>query len=166
MSFIDLMSSNIWTEADITRRTEAMIRSKFSVEQELIINRKLQGAALGQYILSDAEKQEIAEFQADVFEAQQAGDKARADMILLNEILQVEPAYQRLQKKVIEPILDESEQIINQEEIDRDIEERARAEETLVGVSEEARDWLVKRNPVVEEAIEEVIQESSDRESD
>ena len=54
----------------------------------------------------------------------------------------------------------------NQEEIDRDIEERARAEETLVEVSEEVRDWLVKRNPVVEEVIEEVIQESSDRESD
>ena len=166
MSFIDLMSSNIWTDADIIRRTEAMIRSKFSVEQELIINRKLQGAALGQYILSDVEKQEIAEFQSLVFEAQQAGDKARADMFLLNEIFRVEPAYQRLQKKVIEPILDESEQIINQEEIDRDIEERVRAEETLVGVSEEVRDWVVKRNPVVEEAIEEVIQESSDRESD
>lgn len=147
MSFIDLMASDVWTDADITRRTEAMVRSRFTEAAELIINRKVQGAALGQYRLTPAEQAEVTAFNAVVFEARQAGEAARADMALLREVLAAEPAYRRLKQPAVAPELDEEGAAINQEALDADAAERAKAQAAMNSVSMPGLELLALRNP-------------------
>lgn len=159
MSFINLMASDVWTDADITRRTEAMVRSRFTEAAELIINRKLQGAALGQYQLSLEEQAEVAAFNEVVFAARQAGDAARADMVTLNEVLAVEPAFLRLRQPELEPELGEDGQVINQDALDQDAADRLAAQSLVEGVSVQVLDLLMQRNPprpepeVIEEPV-------------
>lgn len=93
MSFVDLMKDDVWTEADITRRTEALVRSEFSVDQETILNRKLQGALSGQYQLSTSDQQDLARFSQVTLAAQQAGTEARASVALLNEAMEIEALW-------------------------------------------------------------------------
>ena len=157
MSFINLMASDVWTEADIIRRTEAMVRSKFTEAAELIINRKLQGAALGQYQLSLEEQAEVAAFNETVFAARQAGDAARADMAVLNEVLTVEPAFLRLRQPELEPELGEDGQVINQDALDQDAADRMAAQSLVEGASVQVLDLLIQRNPLPPEP--EVIEE-------
>lgn len=158
MSFINLMASDVWTDADITRRTEAMVRSRFTEAAELIINRKLQGAALGQYQLSLEEQAEVAAFNEVVFEARQAGDAARADMAVLNEVLTVEPAFLRLRQPELEPELGEDGQVINQDALDQDAADRLAAQSLVEGSSVQVLDLLMQRNPPQPEP--EVIEET------
>lgn len=101
MSFIDLMADHRWSEADILNRTEAMVRGAFPAEAEQILNRKLQGAAMG-FPLSEADQIELAQFQAAVLDAQTAGHLARADMALLEGALALEAAQARLALPAIE----------------------------------------------------------------
>lgn len=89
MSFINLMADDVWSEADIVNRTEAMVRSKFSAQEEVILNRKVLGASMN-FTLSPADQAEVGEFQATVLAAQFAGQEARADMALLNAVLAFE----------------------------------------------------------------------------
>ena len=158
MSFIDLMASDVWTDADITRRTEAMVRSQFTETAELIINRKVQGAALGQYQLSLDEQAEVAAFNAVVFEARQAGEAARADMALLREVLAAEPAYLRLRRQTVAPVLDEEGAVINQEALDVDAAERAEAQAAMDSVSMPCLELLALRNPEPEPAAETTLE--------
>ena len=146
-SFVNLMASDVWSEADISRRTEAMVRQHFSADAETIINRKLQGVAMGQYHLSSSEKDEIARFRRVVFEAKQAGDQARADMALLHEVLDAEPTYLRLRQPVVEPEVDEAGAVVNQVALDQDAAEREAAERMMETVSMPALELLVLRNP-------------------
>lgn len=155
-SFVNLLANDIWSDADITRRTEAMIRSHFSETQELILQRKIAGAQSGQYILTNEDKNDIARFQQVVLEAQQAGIDARQDMILLNEILIVEKSYQRLRLPLVEPIYENNDAIAtNQIDIDRDILERAEAQSVVDLASSEIMDWVIKRNPEPEISLSE-----------
>lgn len=158
MSFINLMASDVWTDADITRRTEAMVRQYFSADAEMIINRKLQGAALGQYALSAEEMAEVARFNEVVFEARAAGDAARADMAVLNEVLTVEPAFLRLRQPELEPELGEDGQVINQDALDQDAADRMAAQSLVEGSSVQVLDLLMQRNPPPPEP--EVIEET------
>lgn len=157
MSFINLMASDVWSDADITRRTEAMVRSRFPESAELIINRKLQGAALGQYQLSLEEQAEVDAFNEVVFAARQAGDAARADMAVLNEVLTVEPAFLRLRQPELEPELGEGGQVINQDALDQDAADRMAAQALVEGASVQVLDLLMQRNPPQPEP--EVIEE-------
>lgn len=95
-SFINLMADDIWSEADIIRRTEAMIRSEFSLEVETILNRKVSGMALGIYQPTVEEQIEIGRYQAAAQQAQAAGNAARADMALLHRVFVLESADRRL----------------------------------------------------------------------
>ena len=158
MSFVDLMASDVWTDADITRRTEAMVRSRFTEAAELVINRKLQGAALGQYRLTPAEQAEVAAFNATVFDARQAGEAARADMALLREVLAAEPAYLRLRRQTVAPALDEEGAVINQEALDADAAERAEAQAAMDSVSTPGLELLALRNPEPEPAAETTLE--------
>ncbi len=135
MSFIDLMANDVWSEADIIRRTEAMIRSEFPAEVETILNRKITGAALGQYVLSQAEMIEVGRYKAVAEAAQIEGAAARADMALLAKVLAYEAALRRL----AEPEVPEDE----------------RAElQTVVDAAEPAViDLYGLRNPQVHEAL-------------
>lgn len=105
-SFVDLMGRAVWSEEDIVRRTEAMLRGEFSLEQELILNRKLKGVENGVYVLTPGEAQELAAFQAASFRAQTEGFYARYDMARLRLALDVEEAERRLALPQVESVED------------------------------------------------------------
>ena len=140
------MGNTIWSEQDIVGKTEAMIRSEFSQTDETIMNRKFVGSLTGQYTLSAEEKQQIERFNTVVVASQKEGYAARKDMQLLSKVLVAEPAYQRIQLPMIEQIIEDGI-IINQEDIDRDMEERAAAHEIFNSADNETKDLIYKRNP-------------------
>ena len=134
MSFIDLMANDIWSDADITNRTEAMLRSQFSLIDEQVLNRKISGAALGSYVLTDADQQEIEAFGAAALAAQQAGIEARADMALLRQVFALEAAHRRL---ALPPVEDD----------ESDAAERAEAQAVIDAATPEAAALYEQRNP-------------------
>ena len=118
-SFINLLGSDVWSEADIVNRTESMLRSEVSVAAEGILNRKIQGAMLGQYTLSLQEQAEIGHFAQITAMAQQAGEAARADMALLRNTLMLEAAQRRLlQPEAIDDAADALARLAAQATID------------------------------------------------
>jgi hypothetical protein len=146
MSFVDLMGNDIWSDADITRKTEAIIRSQFSEDDERILNRKITGLLIGQYNLTESEQEELARFQQIVFLAQSEGNDARNDMALLKAVLPVDQAYKRLQRAEVLPIM-EDETVINQTEITNDSMERSEAQFVVDNASEEIMALVLQRNP-------------------
>lgn len=138
MSFIDLMANDIWSDADITRRTESMIRSEFSLDDETILNRKVLGISLGTYTPNEKDLADIEKYNAVAVAAQLEGVEARKDMALLLQVFPLEEAQRRLDKMslqyawdrlqlpVIEPVY-ENDIIINQEKIEKDNLERNEA---------------------------------------
>lgn len=153
MSFINLFSNEIWSDQDITNRTEAMVRSVVSLQDELVLNRKIQGANLGQYTLTQDDQAQMELLAQAGFNAQQEGINARNDMKLLLKVLEYEKAKNRLSLSIIEPILDEENNIINQEEIDNDTQERSSAQFVIDKSDQETVDLYNLRNPVVETNI-------------
>jgi hypothetical protein len=140
-SFINLMTNDIWSDADITRRTEAMIRSEFSLDAETILNRKVIGISIGTYTPTAEDQAEIARYDQVAKAAQAAGVAARADMALLIQVFPLEDAkwrlerpglqasWDRLQLPVVEPIIDEETgEVTNQAEVDQDAAERVAAQ--------------------------------------
>lgn len=146
MSFVDLMSNDVWSEADILRRTEAIVRSQFTDEQERILNRKITGVILGKYTLSEAEMQELTNFQTIVFLAQQAGLDATTDMDLLLRTFPVESAFHRLKNPQIKHIVEDGD-VINKDEINTDIIERITAQEIIDNAGRDVKDLIALRNP-------------------
>ncbi len=96
MSFIDLQGDVVWSEADITARTEAMVHAEFSVQEETILNRKVTGTVLGQWQMTPQEQGDLMRYAAVCLQAKQAGAEARADNALLRQALAVEAALRRL----------------------------------------------------------------------
>lgn len=151
-----MMANDVWSDADITNRTEAMVRAVVPVAEELVLNRKIQGAALMQYTLTPEDEAQIALLAQAGFAAQQEGIAARHDMLVLREVFEVEKAEQRLSLPVVEPILDEEGNVTNQAEIDADAVERAAAQERIDVADDEVMGWVeARRPPVVEEPEEE-----------
>lgn len=147
MSFIDMMANDVWSDADITNRTEAMVRAAVPVAEELVLNRKIQGAALGEYTLTAEDQAQMAVLAQAGLEAQQEGIAARHDMLVLREVFEVEKAEQRLSLPVVEPILDEEGNVTNQAEIDADAAERAAAQERIDVADDEVMGWVEARRP-------------------
>lgn len=145
MSFINLMANDIWSDADITRRTESMIRTEFSQEAETILNRKVLGMALGTYQPTPADQLDIARYDAAAKAAQAAGLAARADMALLMDVFAMEAAQQALGR----PQLPDD---ASDEEKAADAAERAAAQGVLDGASAEAKALYDRRNPIMEVA--------------
>lgn len=90
MSFINLMGNDRWTEKDIVNRTEAMVRGVISAEDEVILNRKITGVILGQWVMSNEDMALQMRFSEILAQAHQEGIDARNDMRLLEEVLQIE----------------------------------------------------------------------------
>lgn len=153
MSFIDLMSHTIFTESDILKRTESMIRTYYSREQENILNRKMTGVMTGTYTLSESESMEIQDFSIKIMQARQVNIKATADNELLKKIIEVEKSYLRSISPVIEEILEE-DVVTNSVEIAIDLEERSLAQSVVDNASGDVMDWVHLRNPVVEVEVE------------
>lgn len=133
MSFIDLMANDVWTEAAIKARLHAEIRSEVSADQEAEINRALQGAGLGVYQLTVADRQLIGRFKGVVDRVTALGVKARADAALLVQVLAVEAAQRRLAQPVVDT--------------EADTAERAEAQAVVDAATPEALALLALRNP-------------------
>jgi hypothetical protein len=160
MSFINMLANDVWTEAEIVNRTEAMVRSRVSLADELVLNRKIEGARAGQYTLSLEDEAQMAELAAAGMEAQMAGIAARTDMLTLLEVFEVEAAEKRLALPVVEPLFDDEFNIVNQAEVDADNAERAIAQERIDAADEEVMTWVEARRPTPEpeEPTDEVIE--------
>ena len=130
MSFVDLMANDVWSDADITRRTESMIRAEFSAEAETILNRKVSGMVLGIYAPTEAEMIEMGRYQMAVEAARIAGVEARADMVLLSAVMALEEAQR---------VLDNA---------DADETAIATAAETLAAAGDEALALLDRRRAI------------------
>jgi hypothetical protein len=131
MSFVDLMGNDVWTEADILNRTEAMVREHVSATEETILNRKVSAAGMGIYQLTAEDRAAIGAFAQATHAAQLAGIEARADMALLSGAMAVETAYARLLipavdvtvtdaegNEVPNPVKDQAERVAAQAVID------------------------------------------------
>lgn len=139
--FVNLMASDIWSEADITNRTEALIASEFSPTAVAILNRKATGAALGQYQLSAEDAAEIARYAEVSERALEMGKQAMEDMALLQEVLDVEKAMRRLEQ----PLADAEAE--DQAAIDGDLAERSVAQAVVDAASPAALALILLRNP-------------------
>lgn len=155
MSFIDMYSNDIWTDVDITNRTEAMVRAVIPLQDELVLNRKIQGANLGEYTLTEKDQSDILKLKEIGFLAQLEGIAARNDMALLLKVLEYEKAKRRLDVPVIKAVTDEDGNIINQNEIDLDLTERSTLTPIIDNANEAVINWYNLRNPVIEEEITE-----------
>lgn len=147
-SFIDLMQSYVWSEADIKARLHAEIRSEISEMQETEINRALQGAALGVYRLTPQEMQAVQKFKQVTDRVTALGVQARADMKLLNEVLAAEPSYRRLQLPEVLPDVDSNGIINNSLEVNADVAERQEAKAIVDNLGADVLALLELRNPV------------------
>lgn len=131
MSFIDLKSNDVWSDADILRRTESMIRSEFSLEEETILNRKALGSALGTYQLTEEEQYEMVRYTAVAENARVEYQKAIHDMNVLKQVFAYEEAEKILSVMSLEDALlfietlrpeelisEETGEILNNEELE------------------------------------------------
>lgn len=134
MSFVNLLANDIWSEADIVRRTEAMIRSEFSIEAETILNRKVLSSNMGTYVLTPEDQAQMLRYAQVAQAAQDAGMEARADMELLSKTMVYEAAVRRLEQPVIEDDI-------------QDEAERADATAIIDDASEEVLALYEQRNP-------------------
>jgi hypothetical protein len=141
MSFVDLMGSIVWTSADIDAKVQALIRSRVSESDEL-------KAARLQRMGNDPLF--VASVDEWISQCVKQGRQARADMVLLHQVLDMEIAARRLAQPVVEPEYDEQGNVINQEAIDLDMLERGEAQYVLDHASPEARELYDKRNPPIE----------------
>lgn len=150
-SFIDMMANDVWSQADIDNKVQAMIRSRYSDNDELKAARLARSggdpafvAALDEWIASC-----VAE-----------GRQARDDMTLLLQVFDVEAAERRLALPVVEPELDEQGNIVNMEALAQDQNERDAAEAVVDDASPEVMQWVDARRPpepvpeVAPEAVE------------
>lgn len=168
-SFINLMASDVWSEADIKSRLHAEIRSEISEQLEQELNRALQGKVLGMHTMTDAEMALLMQFKAATDRAAVLGSQARADRVLLGEVLAHESAVTRLSQAAVElPIAAEPPTPVDGEPEVRyappapddtaylaDKAEREAAEAVVAVASPEVVALHLLRNPVKEE--EEVI---------
>lgn len=141
MSFINMMASDTWSEADILNRTEAIISSEFSPLAAAVLSRKATGAALGQYTLTPEESRDIARYAELSEYAREQGKLALADMQLLLEVLKVEAA-----------ILTRNTQLANTEQLP-DAEILAEANSTIASASQEVINLVKQRNLVDSENL-------------
>lgn len=96
MSFVDLMGSTEWSDAQIAHRVVAMIRQRFSLDDEQKMARIAIGEQRGVYRPTPEESQMIDDYQLYVLACRAEGEQARQDAALLRQALAYERARERL----------------------------------------------------------------------
>ena len=129
MSFVNLMASDVWSSADIDAKVQALIRSRYSENDEL------KAARLAR---TGEDPAFVAAVDAWIAECVQQGRDARADMALLAQVFPLEDAARRLAQPVVEPELGEEGEVLNQDAIDQDAAERVAAQAVMDAGSAEA----------------------------
>lgn len=142
MSFIDMMANDVWSEADISNKVQAMIRSRYSENDELKAARLARNGGNSAY---------VAEVDQWIADCVQQGREARADMALLDQVFEMEAAAHRLALPVMKPELGENDQVTNQDAIAHDQAERVHAQAILDGASQKAHAIYAQRcTPAIE----------------
>ena len=142
MSFIEMMASDVWSSADIDNKVQALIRSRYSAQDELKASRLARTPNP-----SETEAAFVVSVDSWIAECVAEGRAARADMNLLAQVLELEVHKRRLVMPLVEPVLDEEETITNQDALDVDAAERAAAQALLDAASPEAKELFDLRNP-------------------
>ena len=150
-SFVDMMANDVWSQADIDAKVQAMIRSRYSDNDELKAARLARSGGDPAFVAAVDEW--IASCVAE-------GRKARDDMTLLLQVFDVEAAERRLALPVVEPEYDEQGNVINQEAIDLDTAERELAQAVVSGANPEVMQWVDARRPPEPEPVPEVAPEA------
>jgi len=150
-SFVNLMASDVWSSADIDSKVQALIRSRYSENDELKASRLARKPDQ-----SESDLAFVAGVDAWIAECVQQGSDARSDMALLAEVLPMEDAARRLAMPVVEPEINEEGEVTNQEAVDADIAQRATAQAVLDDASPEAKALYEQRNPPAPEPVEPV----------
>lgn len=142
MSFVNMMASDVWSSEDIDNKVHALIRYRVSAEDEL------KAARLARTATRSTDETAFIEYvDSTIATAVQEGRDARADMATLLQVLDVESAERRLAQPVVEPEYDDQGEIINQEAVDLDIEQRIEAQLVIDEASPEVMEWVDKRRP-------------------
>jgi hypothetical protein len=90
MSFIDLKANDTWSDGDIERRVNAIIRSKVTAEDEL------KAARLARSEMDEDETAFVNSVDEFIRNAIQEGRQAKADMTILKQVFVYEAAETRL----------------------------------------------------------------------
>jgi hypothetical protein len=151
MSFVDMMASDVWSSADIDNKVQALIRSRYSAQDELKASRLARTPNP-----SETDAAFVASVDSWIGDCVAEGRAARTDMELLAQVLDMEAHKRRLDMPLAEPVLDEQELVANQDALDADTAERAAAQALLDAASPEAKELFDLRNPQppVEEALD------------
>ena len=91
MSFVNLKGSDLWSEADITNRVHALIRSRYSEQDELKaarLSRKTES--------TEAELAFVNAVDTWIADCIEEGRQARIETVVLAQALQLEAAQARL----------------------------------------------------------------------
>lgn len=139
-SFIDLTASDIWSDADIKSRSQAILRSVFSKERESQVIRNITCSQAGLYTLTDEEKADIELYKKTSFLIKESIDSATKDRDLLLQVIPVESAYRRI-------MLEVKSEGYSEEEIAIDQEERLEAQSIIESASDEVKSVVKLRNP-------------------
>ncbi len=99
--WIDLYDNFPMEQAQLDKRNNACIRSKYSEDRENMINRMLTGSLAGMYTLSKEEEILIAGYGAWCKEVQAQRVQAREDSILLKKAIKHEKAQRRLSNYIL-----------------------------------------------------------------
>lgn len=154
MSFVNMMGNDRWTDLDINRRVQAIIRSQFTAEDELKAARLVRQATK-----TDAEQAFIESVDATIEAALSEGHDARADMELLAQVLNIEECIRIVAIQITEPVLDEQGAVTNQDQIDIETTVRANCQSQIEVASPEVMALVALRNPKPEPAPETEPQE-------
>lgn len=90
MSYVDLMASDVWTEADIVNRGRALINEQVPEARQDELRTILLGHIAGMRSATPEELAEIALVQQTTEAVVLTNAASRADMALLSEVLAVE----------------------------------------------------------------------------
>lgn len=143
--FIDMMANDVWSDTDIDAKVQAMIRSRYSPNDEL------KAARLSR---SGDDPEFVAAVDAWIAQCVAEGRQARDDMAMLTEVMQVETAERRLNHPIVEPELDDDGNVTNQDAIDADEAERAEAQAVIDAASPEVMQWVEARRPSPEPEVD------------
>ncbi|MET3998823.1 hypothetical protein [Marinobacterium sp. MBR-109] len=91
-----LTEQKAWETRQIDKRVVAMIRQRYSLNDEQLLSRILHGAALGTYQMSDQEQAEVQAYQDHAEACRAVGRLAKANNQLLIGVL----AYEQAQRDV------------------------------------------------------------------
>lgn len=165
-SFIDLMANDVWSPHDIKSRLHAELRGVISDFAEIELKRAMLAESKGIHTLTAEENAVLMLFAQTEAKVSLLGAQARSDMELLNEVLTLEGAQQRLLKPATEatvrpvpntlpavegevpPELDY--EISNQAALDVDTAERFAAQAIVSAASAEALALAELRKPPVQ----------------